>query len=110
MQKEWNKGHGSNAPKSEQKDHIHDYKPNPNNPSGRGERMPGRPPRQRDLNNWGQNNWGQSKIMNNWGQSKKIIGIIGVRVKLNLVSCLFYSDPNYSDPNYFGCGESNHHD
>ena len=29
--------------------------------------------------------------------------IIGVRVKLNLVSCLFYSDFNYfSDPNYLG--------
>jgi hypothetical protein len=29
----------------------------------------------------------------------EIIGvkIIGVRVKLNLVSCLFYSDPNYFD-------------
>jgi len=53
VQKEWNKGHGSNAPESEQKDHIHDYKPNPNNPSGRGERMPGRPPRQRDLNDMG---------------------------------------------------------
>ena len=35
----------------------------------------------------------------------EIIGvrIIGVRVKLNLVSCLFYSDFNYfSDPNYLG--------
>ena len=58
-------------------------------------------------NNWGQskNNWGQSK--NNWGQSKikSIIGvsnnwgqIIGVRVKLNPASRLFYSDPNYSHP------------
>ncbi|RKZ80858.1 MAG: hypothetical protein DRR19_23005, partial [Candidatus Parabeggiatoa sp. nov. 1] len=53
VQKEWNKGHGSNAPKNEQNDHIHDYKPNPHNPSGKGERMPGRKPRQRDLYDMG---------------------------------------------------------
>ncbi len=50
VQKEWNKGHGPKAPKNEQNDHIHDYKPNPRNPSGRGKRMLGREPRSRDLN------------------------------------------------------------
>ncbi len=49
VQKEWNQGHGQNAPADEQKDHMHDYKPNPNNPTGRGERMPARKPRPRDL-------------------------------------------------------------
>ncbi|MCR6653107.1 MAG: RHS repeat-associated core domain-containing protein [Cellvibrionaceae bacterium] len=49
VEKEWNKGHGPNAPKNEQGDHIHDYKPNPHNPSGLGERMDGRPPRPQDL-------------------------------------------------------------
>lgn len=50
VEKEWNKGHGPNHPRGEQQDHIHDHKPNPNNPSGRGDRMPGREPRPRDLN------------------------------------------------------------
>lgn len=46
VQKEYNKGHGKNAPKNEQGDHIHDYKPNPKNPSGSGEkRFEGRPPK-----------------------------------------------------------------
>jgi hypothetical protein len=53
VQKEWNKGHGPNAPKNERNDHIHDYQPNPHNPSGRGERMPGRKPRPRDLDDMG---------------------------------------------------------
>jgi hypothetical protein len=55
-QKDWNRGHdsgGGKTPSVEQKDHVHDYKPNPNNPSGRPERMPGRPPRPRDLNDLG---------------------------------------------------------
>ncbi|HMR43994.1 MAG TPA: hypothetical protein PKC40_09180, partial [Saprospiraceae bacterium] len=45
VQKEYNKGHGKNAPKQEQTDHVHDYKPNPNNPTGKGDRMPGRTPK-----------------------------------------------------------------
>ena len=49
VQKEYNKGHGKNAPKNEQKEHIHDYKPNPNNPSGRGDRQPGRPLKKNEL-------------------------------------------------------------
>jgi hypothetical protein len=52
-EKEFNKGRGPDAPKNEQNDHIHDYKPNPYNPSGRGERQPGRPPRPSDLNDMG---------------------------------------------------------
>lgn len=37
VQKEFNKGHNHpNTPKNEQEDHVHDYKPNPNNPTGRG--------------------------------------------------------------------------
>jgi RHS repeat-associated protein len=50
VQKEFNKGHpGKNTPKNEQKDHIHDYKPNPNNPTGRGDRQPGRPVKKNEL-------------------------------------------------------------
>ena len=49
VQKEFNKGHGTNAPKNEQNDHIHDYKPNPYNPTGRGERQPGRPLKKHEL-------------------------------------------------------------
>ncbi|SDI61159.1 RHS repeat-associated core domain-containing protein [Chryseobacterium taeanense] len=49
VQKEYNKGHGPKYPKNEQDDHIHDYKPNPNNPSGRGDRQPGRPPKKGEL-------------------------------------------------------------
>ncbi|AWF81932.1 hypothetical protein BTJ40_14465 [Microbulbifer sp. A4B17] len=49
VQKEWNKGHGPKAPQNEQSDHIHDYKPNLYNPSGRGDRQPGREPRNKDL-------------------------------------------------------------
>ena len=48
-QKEWNRGHGPDYPKNEVNDHIHDYKPMPKNPSGKGKRMPGRPPRRKDL-------------------------------------------------------------
>ena len=50
VQKEFNKGHqGEKVPKNERKNHIHDYKPNPNNPSGRGDRQPGRPPKKNEL-------------------------------------------------------------
>ena len=49
VQKEFNKGHGKKAPKKEQKDHVHDYKPNPKNPSGRGDRQPGRTPKKNEL-------------------------------------------------------------
>jgi RHS repeat-associated protein len=50
VQKEFNKGHqGKNVPKNEKKDHVHDYKPNPNNPSGRGDRQPGRTPKKNEL-------------------------------------------------------------
>lgn len=50
VQKEWNRGHGPDAPRNEQTDHIHDYIPNPRNPSGAGGgRQPGREPRQKDL-------------------------------------------------------------
>ncbi|MCY1372083.1 hypothetical protein D9M69_592640 [compost metagenome] len=45
VQKEYNEGHGQNAPKNERGDHVHDYKPDPNNPSGRGDRTPGRAPK-----------------------------------------------------------------
>jgi hypothetical protein len=50
VQKEYNKGHqGQNVPKNERTDHIHDYKPVPQNPTGRGQRMPGRPPKKDEL-------------------------------------------------------------
>lgn len=50
VQKEWNQGHpGEGVPENEQTDHIHDYKPNPKNPSGRGTRMPGRAPKQGEV-------------------------------------------------------------
>jgi len=49
VQKEYNDGHGSNAPKNEQGPHVHDYKPNPHNPTGRGERQPGRVPKRNEL-------------------------------------------------------------
>jgi hypothetical protein len=40
------KGH----PKMKENDHIHDYKPNPKNPSGSGEkRYPGRAPKKGEL-------------------------------------------------------------
>ncbi|WP_423147025.1 DUF6443 domain-containing protein [Rubrolithibacter danxiaensis] len=50
VQKEYNKGHGPNAPKNEQDDHVHDHKPspNPNNPNAT-ERQPGRPPKPNEL-------------------------------------------------------------
>ncbi|MET7001558.1 RHS repeat domain-containing protein [Chitinophaga defluvii] len=48
-QKEYNKGHpGKNVPKNERRDHVHDYKPDPRNPSGRGKRQPGRPPKKNE--------------------------------------------------------------
>jgi len=50
VQKEFNKGHtGEKVPKNEKNNHIHDYKPNPNNPSGRGDRQPGRPVKKHEL-------------------------------------------------------------
>ncbi len=49
VQKEYNKGHGSHYPKNEQNDHIHDYKPNPHNPTGKGIRQPGRLPKKGEL-------------------------------------------------------------
>ncbi len=44
VEKEWNAGHGPDAPPEEQDDHIHDYLPNPYHPEGRPTRQPGRPP------------------------------------------------------------------
>ncbi|MBL7697592.1 MAG: hypothetical protein JNK79_05520 [Chitinophagaceae bacterium] len=50
VQKEFNKGHpGEKVPKNEQGDHVHDYKPNPNNKSGIGDRQPGREPKRNEL-------------------------------------------------------------
>lgn len=50
VQKEYNQGHiGQKVPKNEKKDHIHDYKPNPNNPTGKGDRQPGRPLKKNEL-------------------------------------------------------------
>jgi hypothetical protein len=50
VQKEFNRGHqGSKVPKNERTDHVHDYKPNSNNPSGRGDRQSGRPPKRNEL-------------------------------------------------------------
>src|SRR5206468_7626035 len=49
VQKEWNKGHGPDAPREEQDDHIHDYTPNPYYPEGRPTRGEGRPPRPGEL-------------------------------------------------------------
>jgi RHS repeat-associated protein len=51
VQKEYNVGHTppNKYPKNERKDHVHDYKPNPNNPSGRGDRQPGRPPKKNEI-------------------------------------------------------------
>jgi hypothetical protein len=49
VQKELNKGHhGNRLPKKERTDHVHDYKPNPNNPNGRGDRQPGRTPKRNE--------------------------------------------------------------
>lgn len=42
VQKEWNKGHPGDKNVKGQRDHIHDYKPNLYNPSGRGDRQPAR--------------------------------------------------------------------
>ncbi len=42
VQKEWNKGHSKDKNPKGLVDHIHDYKPNPNNPTGRGDRQPAR--------------------------------------------------------------------
>ncbi|MBS1665195.1 MAG: hypothetical protein JST68_29385 [Bacteroidetes bacterium] len=50
VQKEYNDGHqGTNVPTNEKDPHVHDYKPDPYNPSGRGKRMPGRPPKKGEL-------------------------------------------------------------
>jgi RHS repeat-associated protein len=51
IQKEFNRGHpgGNKVPKNERSDHVHDYKPNPHNPSGRGDRQPGRRPKKNEL-------------------------------------------------------------
>lgn len=50
VQKEYNKGHGPNAPKNEQKDHVHDHKPNtnPKDPKPT-DRQPGRRPKPNEL-------------------------------------------------------------
>ncbi|MCX5493375.1 RHS repeat-associated core domain-containing protein [Kaistia dalseonensis] len=53
VQKEWNKGHGHNAPVGEQEDHVHDHNPNPNHPEGRPNRQPGRQPTADDLKDFG---------------------------------------------------------
>gem|GEM_PF-2942836 len=44
VEKEWNRGHGPNAPEAERDDHVHDHVPNPYNPKGRPERKEGRKP------------------------------------------------------------------
>jgi hypothetical protein len=46
VQKEYNEGHGPDAPKNEQEDHVHDHKPepNPNDPNAT-QRQPGRKPK-----------------------------------------------------------------
>ncbi len=50
VQKEFNKGHsGKRTPKKERGNHVHDYKPNPQNPTDRGTRMPGRSPKKNEL-------------------------------------------------------------
>lgn len=50
VQKEFNKGHkGPKTPKKETADHVHDYKPNPNHPEGKGTRMPGRPLKKNEM-------------------------------------------------------------
>ena len=49
VQKEYNKGHqGSNTPKNEKSDHVHDYKPS-SHPKGKPERQPGRPPKKNEM-------------------------------------------------------------
>ncbi len=49
VQKEYNKGHqGTNTPDVEKGDHVHDYKPNPYHPEGKGTRQPGRPPKKNE--------------------------------------------------------------
>ena len=47
VQKEYSTGHGDKpgVPKNEVDDHVHNYKPNPHNPSGREDRQPGWPPK-----------------------------------------------------------------
>ena len=49
VQKEYNQGHGPNALANEQNDHVHDYIPNPNNPTGLGNRQDGREPKKGEL-------------------------------------------------------------
>lgn len=50
VQKEFHKGHsGKSIPDVEKKDHVHDHKPNPYHPIKRPERMPGRPPKKKEL-------------------------------------------------------------
>jgi len=45
-----NKGHGPNAPKNEQKDHVHDHKPNTNSKDPKPtDRQPGREPKPNEL-------------------------------------------------------------
>ncbi len=54
VEKEFNKGHaGNNTPKIERGDHVHDWKPNPNNPSGRPTRQEGRNLNESDLKDFG---------------------------------------------------------
>ena len=48
VEKEWNKGHGPNAPQNEQDDHVHDHDPNPYHPDGKPTRQPGRAPTPKD--------------------------------------------------------------
>ncbi|WP_343691972.1 hypothetical protein [Chitinophaga sp.] len=46
VQKEYNEGHTHpNTPPHERVPHVHDYKPNPRNPPGRGTRQDGRAPK-----------------------------------------------------------------
>ncbi|WP_208022616.1 RHS repeat-associated core domain-containing protein [Desulfonema ishimotonii] len=53
VEKEWNEGHGPDAPAGEQNDHIHDHIPNPFHPEGRPNRQPGREPRPGELTDFG---------------------------------------------------------
>ncbi len=53
VEKEFNKGHGKDAPEVEQGDHIHDHTPNPHNPQGRPIRQKARPPTPQDYEDFG---------------------------------------------------------
>ncbi len=45
VEKEWNEGHGPDAPPEEQGPHVHEHKPNPHHPKGKPTRQKGRTPK-----------------------------------------------------------------